>query len=79
MEIPEDVPLVLLVSDGVSDQVDLDDMEALCREYPQAPQALADALVAAAYPTADRESGRPIRDDASVVALLRPVPGTARN
>ncbi|MFI1189423.1 SpoIIE family protein phosphatase [Streptomyces californicus] len=78
VEVPEDVPLVLLVSDGVSDQVDLDDMAALCREHPQAPQALADALVAAARPTVDQESGRPTRDDASVVALLRPVPGEAR-
>ncbi|MYT77478.1 MULTISPECIES: hypothetical protein [unclassified Streptomyces] len=72
------VPLVLLVSDGVSDQVGLDDMAALCREHPQAPQALADALVAAARPTVDQESGRPTRDDASVVVLLRPVPGEAR-
>ncbi|WP_331759757.1 SpoIIE family protein phosphatase [Streptomyces anulatus] len=78
VEIPETVPLVLLVSDGVSDQVDLETAEALCREHQWAPQALADALVAAAQSTMDRESGRPTRDDASVVALLRRSPVEAQ-
>ncbi|MEU0103317.1 hypothetical protein [Streptomyces sp. NPDC006267] len=31
--VPEAVPLVLLVSDGVSDQVDFETAEALCREH----------------------------------------------
>ncbi len=38
LEIPEDVPLVLLVSDGVSDQVDQETAEALCREHFDAPR-----------------------------------------
>ncbi|MEU2436589.1 SpoIIE family protein phosphatase [Streptomyces rubradiris] len=70
VEIPEDVPLVLLVSDGVSDQVDLARAEALCREHADAPQALADALVAAAEGEPD-ESGELYRDDATVIALRR--------
>lgn len=64
-EIPATVPLVLLVSDGVSGQVP--DMPALVAEHADDPQALADALVAAAGPDAEG-----YRDDATAVVLLRP-------
>ncbi|CAM5682586.1 SpoIIE family protein phosphatase OS=Streptomyces rimosus subsp. rimosus (strain ATCC / DSM 40260 / JCM 4667 / NRRL 2234) OX=1265868 GN=SRIM_011745 PE=4 SV=1 [Streptomyces rimosus subsp. rimosus] len=66
VEIPAAVRMVLLVSDGISDQVDQETAEALCRAYGGAPQSLADALVAAAE---ENEDG--YRDDATVVALLR--------
>ncbi|MFH8752971.1 SpoIIE family protein phosphatase [Streptomyces rimosus] len=66
VEIPEEARLVLLVSDGISDQVDQGDAEELCRVHGTDPQALADALVAAAE---EDEDG--YRDDATVVALLR--------
>lgn len=75
VEIPEDVPLVLLVSDGISDQVNLGTVEALCREHADAPQALADALVAAAEgEEVEEEGGRTelYRDDATAVVLRRP-------
>ncbi|MGW3091579.1 hypothetical protein [Streptomyces sp. NPDC001108] len=72
LEIPEDVPLVLLVSDGVSDQVDQETAEALCREHFDAPQALADALVAAAEGEDDPETGELYRDDATAIVLRRP-------
>lgn len=72
LEIPEDVPLVLLVSDGVSDQVGLETAEALCRDHLDAPQSLADALVAAAEGEDGPETGEPYRDDAAVVVLRRP-------
>ncbi|MFD8851851.1 SpoIIE family protein phosphatase [Streptomyces sp. NPDC059604] len=72
VQIPEDVPLVLLVSDGISDQVDLAVAEALCRKHAGNPQALADALVAAAEDGEDEESGELYRDDATVVVLRRP-------
>ncbi|MFL4497466.1 hypothetical protein ACJ6WD_40450 [Streptomyces sp. VTCC 41912] len=72
LQIPEDVPLVLLVSDGISDQVDLETAEALCREHIDAPQALADAFVAAAEGEDDPETGELYRDDATVVVLRRP-------
>ncbi|MGW1468461.1 SpoIIE family protein phosphatase [Streptomyces sp. NPDC002308] len=71
LEIPEDVPVVLLVSDGISDQVDAETAEALCREHAGRPQALADALVAAAEDEVDGESGERYRDDATVVVLCR--------
>ncbi len=64
LQIPQEVPLVLLVSDGVSDHVP--DMAAVIREHEDDPQALADALVAAA-----QEDGDGYRDDATVVVLLR--------
>ncbi|MFI2031846.1 PP2C family protein-serine/threonine phosphatase [Streptomyces buecherae] len=70
VEIPEDVPVVLLVSDGVSDQVDLEDAAALCRKFADAPQALADALVTAAKDE-DNGGGELYRDDATVVVLRR--------
>ena len=66
VEVPEDVRLVVLVSDGVSDQVDLKVMEALVRKHITDPQALADALVGAAE--GDDEG---YRDDATAVVLLR--------
>ncbi|MFE2153729.1 SpoIIE family protein phosphatase [Streptomyces lavendulae] len=69
VEIPEEVRLVLLVSDGVSDQVGQDMAEALCRCHGANPQALADALVTAAVADGDG-----YRDDATVIALLRPPP-----
>lgn len=65
VEIPATVPLVLLVSDGVSDQVP--DMPALVAAHADDPQPLADALVAAAEP-----DGEGYRDDATAVVLLRP-------
>lgn len=66
VEIPEEIPLVLLVSDGVSDQVPQETWAELCRTHGKRPQALADALVAAA-----EADGDGYRDDASVVVLLR--------
>lgn len=66
VQVPSEVPLVLLVSDGVSDQVPLEVLGRLCRMYAAGPQLLADALVAAA---AEDESG--YRDDATVIVLLR--------
>ncbi|MFB7657897.1 MULTISPECIES: PP2C family protein-serine/threonine phosphatase [unclassified Streptomyces] len=76
LEIPEDIPLVLLVSDGISDQVDQEMAEALCREHADAPQTLADALVAAAEGEGEGKeeegTGELYRDDATVVVLRRP-------
>ncbi|WP_234313745.1 SpoIIE family protein phosphatase [Streptomyces sp. NBRC 109706] len=60
--IPPGIPLVLLVSDGVSDHVP--DMERVVTEHATDPQALADALVAAAEPDDDG-----YRDDATVIVL----------
>ncbi|GAA3710846.1 SpoIIE family protein phosphatase [Streptomyces sp. NEAU-PBA10] len=65
-EIPDDVTLVLLCSDGVSDQVDQATWRELCTTHAGNPQSLADALVAAAV-TDDKG----YRDDATVVVLLR--------
>ncbi|MFJ2676381.1 hypothetical protein [Streptomyces sp. NPDC087525] len=56
--------LVILTSDGVHDQVAIEKMEVLVREHAEDPQALADALVAAAE--ADDEG---YRDDATVVVV----------
>ncbi|MFI9052442.1 hypothetical protein [Streptomyces sp. NPDC053427] len=72
LEIPEDIPLVLLVSDGISDQVAPETADDLCRKYTAAPQALADALVAAAEGEEDAKTGELYRDDATVVVLRRP-------
>lgn len=66
VQIPSEVPLVLLMSDGVSDQVPPEKLARLCQEHATAPQLLADSLVAAAT---EDESG--YRDDATVIALLR--------
>jgi serine/threonine protein phosphatase PrpC len=69
-QIPQSVRLVLLLSDGVSDQVGHARMEALCRTHASDPQALADALTAAAE--ADEEG---YRDDATVIAMaVAPTP-----
>ncbi|MFF7098283.1 SpoIIE family protein phosphatase [Streptomyces rubradiris] len=65
-EIPEDVRLVMLCSDGVSDQVNQSAWRELCAAHADEPQVLADALVAAAV--ADDDG---YRDDATVVVLLR--------
>ncbi|MEV7871651.1 SpoIIE family protein phosphatase [Streptomyces sp. NPDC088124] len=65
-QLPEEVCLVLLCSDGVSDQVDQATWRELCTTHAEDPQALADALVAAA--TANEKG---YRDDATVVVLLR--------
>lgn len=60
--------LVLLTSDGVHDQVPHEELEALVCEHADAPQALADALVAAARADVDG-----CRDDATALVLNRPV------
>ncbi|WP_411129117.1 SpoIIE family protein phosphatase [Streptomyces sp. x-19] len=70
VKIPEEIRLVLLVSDGVSDQVDQETAEELCRAHHDDPQALTDALVAAAAAAADDDADG-YRDDATVLALLR--------
>ncbi|MET9699973.1 hypothetical protein ABZY31_24030 [Streptomyces sp. NPDC006529] len=57
---------MLLVSDGVSGQVDQHTAAALCRRHGVHPQALADAPV-----TAADADGEGYRDDATVFALLR--------
>ncbi|MFJ9260477.1 hypothetical protein ACIRP4_09435 [Streptomyces bacillaris] len=70
VDIPDSV--VILLSDGVHDQVAMSVMEDLAREHHRDPQALATALVAAAQ--AD-ESG--YRDDATAVVIsLEPQPTT---
>ncbi|MGA5264801.1 hypothetical protein ACPCI0_31860 [Streptomyces griseoincarnatus] len=63
MELPQEVRLVLLVSDGVGQAA----VRRLCRIQHDDPQALADALV-----EAGEEDGDGYRDDATVIALLRP-------
>lgn len=60
----DDARLVLLTTDGVHDQVPHATLEALVRQHADTPQALADALVAAAEDDADG-----YRDDATVVVL----------
>ncbi|MFD7067528.1 SpoIIE family protein phosphatase [Streptomyces sp. NPDC059913] len=72
VEIPEDVPLVLLISDGISDQVPAPVWADLIHQHGADPQALADALVAAAQDEPDEETGVPYRDDATVIVLRRP-------
>lgn len=57
-------PLVVLTSDGIHDQVPMNVMEALVREYAADPQALATALVNAAQPDSDG-----YRDDATAVVI----------
>ncbi|MFE3068162.1 hypothetical protein [Streptomyces sp. NPDC059247] len=56
--------LVILTSDGIHDQVLADVMEALVHQHQDDPQALAEALVAAA--AAD---GTGYRDDATAIVL----------
>ncbi|WP_243741138.1 SpoIIE family protein phosphatase [Streptomyces sp. 8K308] len=65
-EIPAEIPLVLLMSDGIPDHVGHEGMEQLCRELGDRPQDLADALVATV-----KEDDGGYRDDATMVALLR--------
>lgn len=65
VQIPPEVRVVLLVSDGISDQVAPAVWAELCTKHEGEPQALADALVAAAD---QDESG--YRDDATVVVLM---------
>lgn len=60
----EAAELVLLTSDGVHDQVEPAVLEELVREHQADPQALADALVAAA-----REDEDGYRDDATAIVL----------
>ncbi|MEV5348934.1 SpoIIE family protein phosphatase [Streptomyces achromogenes] len=72
VEIPENIPLVLLLSDGVSDQVTPEKAEELCREHADMPQALADALVTAVEGKEEDGTGELYRDDATVVVLRRP-------
>ncbi|MGW4972641.1 hypothetical protein ACWEP3_22175 [Streptomyces albidoflavus] len=67
VQIPQDTPLVLLVTDGISDQIPLEAIETLCREHADTPQALAEALVAAAE--GGEEDGTYYRDDATAVVL----------
>ncbi|MFE1735238.1 hypothetical protein ACFW6X_34725 [Streptomyces bacillaris] len=62
VDIPD--PVVILLSDGVHDQVAISVMEDLAREHHRDPQAFANALVAAAQ--AD-ESG--YRDDATAIVI----------
>ncbi|MEV5282645.1 SpoIIE family protein phosphatase [Streptomyces sp. NPDC006692] len=69
VEIPEEIPLLLLVSDGVSDHVDQGTWKRLCHLHEADPQALADALVAAAEKDADG-----YRDDCTVIAMRRRTP-----
>ncbi|MFF6842135.1 PP2C family protein-serine/threonine phosphatase [Streptomyces tanashiensis] len=59
-------PLVVLMSDGVHDQVPHGAMEALVLRYEGEPQALSDALVAAAETGAGG-----VRDDATAVVIRR--------
>jgi protein phosphatase len=63
-EVGIDDQLLLLTSDGVHDQINPDVLTALVREHATDPQALADALVAAAE---DDEDG--YRDDATVIVI----------
>ncbi|MEV7275251.1 hypothetical protein ACIQIG_21975 [Streptomyces bacillaris] len=66
VDIPDEVVLLLLLSDGAHDQVPADVMEGLVREYHHDPQALANAIVAAA-----RSDENGYRDDATVVVISR--------
>ncbi|MFG2894786.1 SpoIIE family protein phosphatase [Streptomyces sp. NPDC048248] len=59
-------PLVVLTSDGIHDQMPHGAMEALALTYEGEPQALADALVAAAETGADG-----VRDDATAIVIRR--------
>ncbi|MFF4188500.1 hypothetical protein ACFYZ9_35405 [Streptomyces sp. NPDC001691] len=60
----EEACLVLLMSDGVPDQVEAETITRLCSKHSDELQTLAGALVAAAKA---EESG--YRDDATVVVL----------
>lgn len=58
-------PLVVLMSDGVHDQVPHSEMEALALRYEDDPHALSEALVGAAIGTDG------VRDDASALVIRR--------
>jgi serine/threonine protein phosphatase PrpC len=60
-------PVVLLLSDGIHDQIPHDDLTALVRDHATTPQALATALVTAT--TADADG---YRDDATAVVISVP-------
>jgi serine/threonine protein phosphatase PrpC len=64
IDVPD--PLLILTSDGVHDQVAHDVMEHLIRDHATDPQALADALVAAARP-----DNQDYRDDATAIVISR--------
>lgn len=64
VEIPEEIPLLLLVSDGVSDHVDQDTWKRLCHLHEADPQALA---------AAEEDAGG-YRDDCTVIAVRRRTP-----
>ncbi|MFE3788502.1 hypothetical protein [Streptomyces goshikiensis] len=57
--------LVVLTSDGVHDQIERDDLDAIIRTHQQDAQRLADTLVAAAEPN---EVG--YRDDATTLVII---------
>ncbi|MYW04800.1 SpoIIE family protein phosphatase [Streptomyces sp. SID3343] len=61
-EVPD--TMIVLTSDGVHDSVAHDDMQALARAHHHDPQALADALVAAAV-----ENAAGYRDDATAIVV----------
>jgi PPM family protein phosphatase len=58
--------LLVLVSDGVYEQIPHERIERLLREHAETPQALAGALVAAAAPGADGD-----RDDATAAVIYQ--------
>ncbi|MFF1416550.1 hypothetical protein [Streptomyces sp. NPDC058280] len=70
-EVGIDDHLILLTSDGIHDQIEHTALEALVREHAADPQALADALVAAAEPNGDG-----YRDDATVVVIVHESAGS---
>ncbi|MEV8452065.1 hypothetical protein AB0467_04380 [Streptomyces sp. NPDC052095] len=57
-------PVVLLLSDGIHDQIPHHDLTRLVREHADTPQALATALVTAASANADG-----YRDDATAIVI----------
>ncbi|WP_063775730.1 SpoIIE family protein phosphatase [Streptomyces odonnellii] len=63
--------VVILTSDGAHDQIPHTTLEALVRTHQDEPQALADAIVAAAEPN---EEG--YRDDATVVVIVHESAGS---
>lgn len=65
-EVGIDDQLVILTSDGIHDQIEQGAMEDLVGEHADQPQALADALVAAA-----RDDDDGYRDDGTVVVIAR--------
>ncbi|MFH9677411.1 hypothetical protein ACH4L5_34805 [Streptomyces sp. NPDC017405] len=68
VEMPETTALVLLVSDGICNQVSQETIEELCRTCGTDPQPLVDPLVAAARPDHDGYRDGPT----TIVLRLRP-------